>query len=155
MLYTRERPVPPLPFNFRWKPSERRQTMTASILLITEDLGASWNQVFVDAVSSIGPVLEATEHNAINLLIGKPYDLVLIDGSAPTNLSLLVARVKAIQPRCRVVVATPSPDWEAARAVFQAGAVDYFSKSYDKAEILHTVRAALGGLTRNSQISGD
>ena len=83
------------------------------------------------------------EENAIKLILLNNYDLIIIDAAAVADVPLLIAHIRDQKPSTRVIVATASPTWTRAREAFQAGAIDYISKTLDKKEILLKLQESL------------
>jgi DNA-binding NtrC family response regulator len=72
--------------------------------------------------------IRADEETSIEKAI-KPDTLIIIDATVVEHVEELVARLRTEHPERRIVVLTASPTWQRARAAFEAGAIDYLSKS--------------------------
>jgi len=78
-------------------------------------------------------VIDASE-TAPRLLDGK-YSLIIVDSAAVSEPELLVSQLRDRMPDCRVVVITPEPSWETARAAFEAGAMDFLPNTLGVQEL--------------------
>lgn len=76
----------------------------------------------------------ADEETSIEKAI-KPGTLIIIDATVVEHFEEMVARLRTEHPERRVVVLTASPTWQRARAAFEAGAIDYLSKSMSWEEL--------------------
>ena len=76
-------------------------------------------------------------------LQGYAYDVVIVDAGAVKSAPEVVTRVQALDPDTKAVVVTASPHWKIAKAVIQAGAADYLSKSLNKEKIVSSFRTIL------------
>jgi DNA-binding NtrC family response regulator len=117
--------------------------MPVNVLLVNGSHNHQWADTLKDVLGTYATLVITLEADAINLIKIQKYDLVILDAVVVNDLSLLIARIKSQQPNTRVIVATSSPTWTRAREAFQAGAVDYMTKSLNKREILLTVKKAL------------
>lgn len=61
-------------------------------------------------------------------------DIVVIYAAATENVAATVARKRAERPAYRIVVLADNPTWQEARAVFEAGAMDYLPQTLAQAE---------------------
>ena len=61
-------------------------------------------------------------------------DIVILYTAKTRKVAAAVARLRAEQPARRIVVLTDNPTWQEARAVFEAGAIDYLPQTTAQAE---------------------
>jgi len=113
-----------------------------SFLIIGEKTEAMWPSIVQRALSSLGKST-IIEEEEVETAAHKDYDLIVIDAGAVKEAALLVARLRALLPGARIVVATASPTWTRARDAFKSGAADYVRKSLDEAEIRANMRAVI------------
>lgn len=73
----------------------------------------------------------------------EPDGLIIIDAAAVERVEKLVARLRAERPGRRIIVVTASPTWQRARAVFEAGALDYLQKTLTAEEMRAAFQQAL------------
>ncbi len=73
-----------------------------------------------------------------------PPDLVLLDLGLPSTNGLEVIRkLKAVDPKARIIVITGYPSEESASVAFRYGAIEYMEKPIDIDKLLDNVRSAL------------
>jgi DNA-binding NarL/FixJ family response regulator len=111
--------------------------------LLISVLGDFWNQVLEDALAPLGLLQVAAEESAMGLVIKDEYAAIIIVAGNVSNFGLLTSRVRAQQPRARVIIVSTSLTWQRAREAFRSGATDYIFQSVDKAELLALVKTAL------------
>jgi DNA-binding NtrC family response regulator len=89
----------------------------------------------------------ATAENAVaalNLLRGRPYDVVLLDIKMPGMDGMdLQERIRQIDPRVAVIMMTAFASVETAVRALKQGAFDYVTKPVDPDELSHLVRRAI------------
>ncbi len=73
----------------------------------------------------------------------EPDGLIIIDATVVEWAEQLVARLRMERPERRIVVLTASPTWQRARAVFEAGAMDYLPKTLSVEELREAFQQAL------------
>ena len=99
--------------------------MQATFLLIGDREGSPWSQVLARALAPIGELQIVSERKAVQHILQHSYDIVIVDATVVDDVPLLVSRLRAQQPRARIVVATTLPTWRRAREAFQVGVMDY------------------------------
>jgi DNA-binding NtrC family response regulator len=93
-------------------------------------------------VSSAGDGAEA-----INILRGQSFDLILLDIKMPNVDGFEVLKfVKESQPATKVIMLTGFADLKNAIESKKLGAEDFVSKPYDLVDLLTTVERVLSGL---------
>lgn len=75
--------------------------------------------------------------------IEEPDGLILIDATVVERAEKLVAHLRLERPERRIVVLTASPTWQRARAVFEAGAMDYLPKTLSTEDLREAFQQAL------------
>ncbi len=81
---------------------------------------------------------------ALNLLRGRPYDVVLLDIKMPGMDGMdLQERIHQIDPRLAVIMMTAFASVETAVRALKQGAFDYVTKPVDPDELSHLVRRAM------------
>ncbi len=114
-----------------------------NFLLISDSPDDRGNQVIQEALKAIGSLEVASETKMFSHLQKQTYNLVIVVAGAITSASEIVSQVQKLNPYARIVVITASPHWKIAKAVIQAGAVDYLEKSLDKDSVLTSFRKIL------------
>lgn len=61
-------------------------------------------------------------------------DIVVIYAATTARPAATVARLRAERPARRIVVLAANPTWQEARAVFEAGAIDYLPETMNPLE---------------------
>jgi DNA-binding NarL/FixJ family response regulator len=95
------------------------------------------------AVADLGELQVLPAEEAMQHILQREYDVVIIDAAAVGNEMLLVSRVRVQQPQARIVVVTASPTWRRAREALRAGAMDYIGKSLSEGEFLSAFKDVL------------
>ena len=98
-----------------------------------------WNKALKEALEPLGgiDVMEA------KLTVGEPdskYKIVALDATYIDNVERRVSQLRSEQPDRRIVVLTAAPNWQSARAAFEAGAIDYLPKTLDQSQIRKTFK---------------
>lgn len=114
-----------------------------TFLLISKKTDTQWPPVLRQALSSLGELRAVSEEEAVQAVIQKHYDVVIIDAGAVHDVILLISRLWAQQPQSRIIVATASPTWKRAREILQARAADYIRKSLDEKELRSKIQTVL------------
>lgn len=109
-----------------------------SFLLVNGRQPDHWHQVLEAALRPFGPLESTREETAVERVMEKSFDMIIVDATGVQRVKLLVERLSAQRPRTSIIVVTASPHWELARAAFLAGAVDYVFKSSDEGELRET-----------------
>lgn len=117
--------------------------MTIHFLLIHEFTDNFWVEFLEETLAPLGKLHRTDVRNSTIRIVKEEYDVVVIDAASVKEVEYLVSRLRAKKKNCRIVVITSSPTWQRARAAFEAGAMDYFSRSFDKTELLDTFRRIL------------
>ena len=117
--------------------------MSIYVLLINGSYDQHWTELLQEMLGPSATLHIEREENAIKLILLNNYDLIIIDAAAVADVPLLIAHIRDQKPSTRVIVATASPTWTRAREAFQAGAIDYISKTLDKKEILLKLQESL------------
>ena len=112
-------------------------------LLVSDSADDHGNQVLREALATLGYLQSTAEGDMESCLQGYAYDVVIVDAGAVKSAPEVVTRVQALDPGTKAVVVTASPHWKIAKAVIQAGAADYLSKSLNKEKIVSSFRTIL------------
>jgi ActR/RegA family two-component response regulator len=94
-----------------------------------------WNKALKEALEPLGGI-EVLQANRLGA--GEPrskYKVVALDATYVDNIERCVSQLRSEQPDRRIVVLTAAPNWQSARAAFEAGAIDYLPKTLDQSEI--------------------
>ncbi len=75
--------------------------------------------------------------------VEEPDGLIIIDATVVEMAERLVTQLLMENPERRIVVITASPTWQRARAVLEAGAMDYLPKTLSVNEMRETFQRAL------------
>jgi len=117
--------------------------MTIRFLLITDPHDSSWQYWLEQALMPLGQLRVVQADYAVSQIAEEEYNIVIVDATAIEEVELLASRLRATRPDCRIVVMTASPTWQRARAAFEAGAIDYIPKSFNKDKLLDTFKQIL------------
>lgn len=117
------------------------ETSIAGSLLIVGDPTDYSVQAFRDSLSSFEMVDAVSEADMSTYLAAQFYHVVIVDAGAVTDAAAVVSRIREQSPRARVVVITAAPHWKVAKAVYQAGAVEYTSKFEASSQMVRTLKA--------------
>ncbi len=117
--------------------------MSYNFLLIGKSVETQWPRVLQRALSPLGKLCIVLEEEAVQAVSREQYDLVIIDAGVVADSVSLTTRLRTQQPKARIVVATASLTWQAARRVLQAGAADYIRKSWDEKDLCSKIQAVL------------
>lgn len=112
-------------------------------LLVGQETETGWPLALQQAVAPLGKLDIVPEGKAVQAIIQRRYDLVILDAGHVRDVSGLTSCLRTRQPGLRVVVATTSPTWQRAREALKAGAVDYIRKSLDIEELGAKIEAVL------------
>jgi DNA-binding NtrC family response regulator len=83
-------------------------------------------------------------HDALTILAGRPFDLVITDLRMPRKNGLeLLHSIRALSPRLPVIIVTAFGEWISYLDAMEGGAVDYMSKPVRREDILLAARKAL------------
>ncbi len=115
----------------------------ANFLLITNTSQTGWLSSFVKTLAPLGNVQAATEKNANEEFLKRPYELVIIDAATVEEPVSLAQKFYKLKPDVRVAVMTTIPTWREARDILRAGVVDYFPRTLSGQELLVTIRTIL------------
>lgn len=102
-----------------------------------------WSEALGKTLNSLGDLQVGTESDALNFVDLSTYDLIFIDSAAVRDVPSLVACLRSGYPKARLLVVTASPTWRRAREAFEAGAVDYIRKPFDREDVIGAVQRAL------------
>lgn len=112
-------------------------------LLINSSEDDYWWKVLRESLSPEGSIDVSKEDEALERFRAGKYDLLIIDESAVESVPHLISRLRSGREETRIIVATASPTWRRAREAYQAGAMDYISKTLVSSEIRNTIRSVL------------
>ena len=112
-------------------------------LLVSDSADDHGNQVLREALAALGHLQSTAEGDLESSFQEHTYDVVIVDAGAVKSAPAVITRVHALDPDTKTVVVTASPHWKIAKAVIQAGAVDYLSKSLNKEKIVSSFRTIL------------
>jgi DNA-binding response OmpR family regulator len=113
-------------------------------LLIGYKPDEQWPLLLQEALTPLGKLRIIQENEVMRIVSHTNYDLIIIDAGVVSEITLLLSRLRASRPKCRVLVVTASPSWQAAREALKAGAIDYVNRSFDINDLRSKIRTALG-----------
>lgn len=119
-----------------------RNIVRYSFLLIAA-ASSPWTKILQSALRSLGDVNVATKDDVLNEVLFHHYDVIIVDSQVVDDIVHLTAEVHCIDRTTRVIVATESPNWQMARAVFRAGGADCIVRSYDAQQLRQDIEQAL------------
>lgn len=113
---------------------------TKNILFLGREDGL-WYQLLVQAFESTAEFHHIKPEDLPSELLSIPYNLIVVNEMdlPEREISSTIRLLKAYQPQAHIVIVSPAPTWQAARAAFRAGAADYLPQAYN----LQQVKAAL------------
>lgn len=112
-------------------------------LLLSEFGDGFLQDHLTNVLKPIGSLIVASAEEGVPSGIEEPDGLIIIDATAVERADRLVARLRLERPERRIVVVTASPTWQRARAVFEAGAMDYLPKTLNAYELREAFQQAL------------
>lgn len=121
--------------------SNRQQgamSVKAAVILISNPHESHWLRILEKALVSIATLEVAAEAEAIECVLRRRHDLIIVDATSVDDPPYWIARIRDKQPDARVIVVTASPTWTLAREAFRAGAMDYIGKSTSLQELHST-----------------
>lgn len=121
--------------------------MKINFLLISDRDKTAWSDTLSDALSPLGSLRVVSEHEAGVEILRASYGLVIIDAAVIEEPAHLVSHLRTQRPELRIVVVAVTPTWQEARAVWRAGAADYFPRPPNKEELLLTMRDTFNRLS--------
>ena len=125
--------------------------MAFRFVLVSATHGGAWAEVLRARLALLGD-MDCITQDGIGPEVSQ-YAMAFVDSTEVTAPGTCVARLLSGAQSTQVVVLTASPTWRRAREMFEAGAVDYLSKSMPQAEFLAAVEAILrrGGEGKGDQ----
>src|SRR5947209_6526906 len=107
------------------------------LIVTSEAADKSWREWLAATLAPLGK-LEAVEVDEAMKQVKEQNGIVIVDATFVENVDAVVSSLRTERPDSRIVVMTASPTWQRARSAFEAGAIDYLSKTMDEEEILNT-----------------
>jgi DNA-binding NtrC family response regulator len=120
------------------------RTGTPKLLLVDDD--QVHTQALVKILKDAGYQVSTAGdgHDALAILMQRPFDLVITDLKMPRKSGLdLLREIRAKSPNIAVVVITAYGEWTTYMQAMNLGAVDYLTKPVRRRDILLTIRKAL------------
>jgi ActR/RegA family two-component response regulator len=92
------------------------------MVLLSTTNDNDWNKALKEALEPLGgiDVMEVKQ-----LSVGEPnskYKIIALDATHIDNVERCISQLRSEQPDRRIVVLTAAPNWQSARAAFEAGA---------------------------------
>lgn len=94
------------------------------------------------ALKNLGTINIATSKDIAKAL-KRYYDLVIIDTVAIEDPVRLINDLHAIKEDLWITVTANTPTWQEARAVFHAGAIDYYERLQETKQLTDAIRYTL------------
>jgi two-component system, NtrC family, response regulator AtoC len=126
------------------EPSVMNRERSPSVLLVDDDLAHT--QALVKILKDAGYQVSTAGdgHDALTILMQRPFDLVITDLKMPRKSGLdLLRSIRGMSPDIPVVVITGFGEWTTYMQAMNIGAVDYLNKPARRHDILLTIRKAL------------
>ena len=104
------------------------------LIMISEDEGLEWIQMVRKAWQAIGNIQITSKANFLRSDIStrqNPSCIMIDASSVHCDLVSLVKDIQKQHGSVPIVIASASPNWEQARDVLHAGAVDYVKRTTD------------------------
>lgn len=112
-------------------------------LLVSDSSEQYWSGILKETLTPLGGLEVVGDRAALKRMSEQDYRAVIIDAGVLDDFMPLTSRLRAQHHDARIIVVTPSTEWEAAREAFRAGATDYLRRSVDKQELLLMLKQAL------------
>ncbi len=100
-------------------------------------------ELLTKVIKPYGSLSVASAEAGVPSEVEEPDGLIIIDATVVEWAEQLVAQLRLERPERRIVVLTASPTWQRARAVFEAGAMDYLPKTLSIEELDEAFQKAL------------
>jgi DNA-binding NarL/FixJ family response regulator len=117
--------------------------MKKHISVLTNNTSDPWVAELSQTLSALAVVRCLSEPSLVSDEVLEQSLLIVIDAGAVKSPHAAVAGLRSRRPDARVIVMTASPTWQRARSAFEAGALDYLSKSLRGADLVKTVKELL------------
>ncbi len=102
-----------------------------------------WAPIILSALSPFGEGRVVTHEDVLIEVMSHHYDAIILDAQHVDDIVNLTEEVFRIDRTTRVIVATESPNWRTARAVFRAGGADYIMRSFDVERLRRDIQETL------------
>lgn len=114
------------------------------ICILSNNEQSPWLKHLTEVMGSLGKLTVYGECALAERATDR-FDLLVVDASGlQMELAERVAWLHGRFPETPIVVFTLSPTWRRAKAVLQAGAVDYMPRSIEDEELLERCRFSMG-----------
>lgn len=126
---------------------------TKNILFLGREDGL-WYQLLVKALESAAEIQHIKPEDLPSEPFSIEYNLMVVNEMdlPEREISSTIRLLKAYQPRAHIVIVSPAPTWQAARAAFRAGASDYLPQPYDPQQVKAALEPFLHYQKRKSRI---
>lgn len=112
-------------------------------LLISDSKEQYWSGLLKEILTPLGRLEAVGEQAVLKRMSEQDYRAVIIDAGVIDDFAPLTSRLRTHHHNARIIIVTPSAEWEFAREAFRAGATDYLRRSVNKQELLLTLKQAL------------
>jgi len=112
-------------------------------LLLNEFDDEFLKNTLTEVLRPLGSLDVTSASKSVSLDDEELYGLIIIDATTVDRAEQLVSLLRLGHPERRVIVLTASPTWQRARAVFEAGAMDYLPKTLSTDDLREAFRQAL------------
>lgn len=99
-----------------------------------------WHVALQNAILPLGRLKVITKEDALAGKVNGSYEIIAVDATSVADVEQVVSSLRTERPERRIVVMTARPNWEQARAAFEAGAIDYLPKNSTAEELLKTFK---------------
>jgi len=114
-----------------------------SILIVSNRPNSLWLSTLLAHLRGADQIVVVSEEKALSEVLRNPYVVVIIESAGVSHPSELIVQLSATDSDIVIFVASSDPNWQEARAVFRAGAADYFRQSLNKRDSTSIMNAIL------------
>jgi DNA-binding NtrC family response regulator len=107
------------------------------LIVTSEAADKTWRERLAATLAPLGTLKAVEVKEAMNQ-IKEHNGIVIVDATVVENVDAVVSGLRTEKPNTRIVVMTAVPDWQLARAAFEAGAIDYLPTWMDTEDMLKT-----------------
>ena len=98
-------------------------------LLVSAQRESPWYNVLQEVLASTATIIKSFVDEAISCITQEVYDLVLIDATGIEDIPTVIVLMLKQCSDAKIIVGAAAPNWQEARSVLRAGALDYIDKS--------------------------
>ena len=108
---------------------------TRHFLLVSNQPELSWVCLLKKTLRVLGSIEILAEQDTTGRIARASHDVIMVDAGAIQDVPACVTNIRGQKPGAKIIVVAAVLDWQMSRAVFQAGALNYVSKSISPDEL--------------------